>query len=134
MPVPDETLILLEGTARHPAPCEGSVHFVNRGKIAASGLRPPRNDVMRGGFGAFLQKRKFFYPCHVIARPKAVAIRFPLNRRNPKDFFLNSSFLTPHSSLLPPYAHTSQITSAPETAAMRVKGMPMRRKSFVSTL
>jgi len=32
------------------------------------------------------------------------------------------------------YAHTSQITSAPETAAINVKGMPMRRKSRVSTL
>ena len=73
-----------------------------------------------------------FYLRHVIARPKAVAIRFPLNRRNPKDFFLNSSLHSPHSTL--PYAHTSQITSAPETAAISVKGMPMRRKSFVSTL
>lgn len=32
------------------------------------------------------------------------------------------------------YAHTSQITSAPETAAISVNGMPMRRKSLVATL
>ena len=33
---------------------------------------------------------KHLFHCHVIARPKAVAIRFPINQRNPKDFHLNS--------------------------------------------
>ncbi len=80
-----------------------------------------------------------------------MAIRFPAQRRpyysaqqpsfsifldsfpesgSPASF--NFTLHSPHSSL--PYAHTSQITSAPETAAMRVKGTPMRKKSFVSTL
>ena len=32
------------------------------------------------------------------------------------------------------YAQTSQITKAPDTAAISVKGMPMRIKSLVDTL
>ena len=34
----------------------------------------------------------------------------------------------------PPHAHASQITSAPEAAAISVNGTPMRRKSFVATV
>ncbi len=41
---------------------------------------------------------------------------------------------TQNAKLLRAQAQISQITSAPEAAAMKVKGMPMRMKSPVETL
>ena len=47
-------------------------------------------------------------------------------------FIIHCTLYIVNCSLL--YAHTSQITSAPVTAATMVKGMPMRMKSRVLTL
>ena len=47
---------------------------------------------------------------------------------------VRAAAITQNAKLLRAQAQISQITSAPEAAAMKVKGMPMRMKSPVETL
>ena len=66
-------------------------------------------------------------------RIHACGVMIIIRRASRDTTIFHYSFFIFHSSSSP-HAQISQITSAPETAAISVKGMPMRMKSRVETL